>query len=95
MRTSADDNARDHLDLSVMPATPATMTRRSDAFAMTRHTGAVPTFAESLPALVGVALGAAGAMTSSLLTDRLRWRREHAARWDQHRLDAYTTLPPH
>ncbi|MCY1141434.1 hypothetical protein OWR29_25845 [Actinoplanes sp. Pm04-4] len=31
-------------------------------------------------------------MTSSLLTDRLRWRRELAARWDQRRLDAYTTF---
>jgi hypothetical protein len=31
-------------------------------------------------------------MTSSLLTDRLRWRREQVARWDQRRLDAYTTF---
>jgi hypothetical protein len=50
------------------------------------------TFAESLPALVGVALGAAGAMTSSLLSDRLRWRRDQAVRWDQRRLDAYMTF---
>ncbi|AGZ43250.1 hypothetical protein [Actinoplanes friuliensis] len=52
----------------------------------------MPTFSESLPALVGVALGAAGAMTSSLLTDRLRWRRDQNVRWDQRRLEAYTTF---
>jgi hypothetical protein len=31
-------------------------------------------------------------MTSSLLTDRFRWRREQAVRWDQRRFDAYTTF---
>jgi hypothetical protein len=31
-------------------------------------------------------------MTSSLLTDRLRWRREQAERWDQRRLEAYMTF---
>ena len=44
---------------------------------------------DQLPALLGVLLGAAGAMASSTLTDRLRWRRDQAARWDQRRVDAY------
>jgi hypothetical protein len=43
----------------------------------------------SLPTLLGVLLGAVGAMASSTLTDRLRWHREQAVRWDQRRLDAY------
>src|SRR5689334_16175007 len=47
------------------------------------------TLAESLPTLLGVALGAAGATMSSLLTDRLRWRRGQTVRWDQRRLEAY------
>ncbi|MFI5911138.1 hypothetical protein [Dactylosporangium sp. NPDC051541] len=44
---------------------------------------------DQIPALVGVVLGAAGAMASSALTDRLRWRREQGVRWDQRRLDAF------
>jgi hypothetical protein len=52
----------------------------------------MPTLAESLPTLLGVALGAAGATLSSLLTDRLRWRREQVVRWDQRRLEAYTAF---
>ncbi|MFG2041575.1 hypothetical protein [Dactylosporangium sp. NPDC048998] len=46
-------------------------------------------FVDQLPALFGVVLGAAGAMASSSLTDRLRWRRDQVVRWDQRRLDAY------
>lgn len=54
-----------------------------------RHALLMPTLAESLPTLLGVALGAAGAMMSGLLIDRLRWRREQTVRWDQRRLEAY------
>ena len=46
-------------------------------------------FVNALPALLGVVLGAIGAMVSSSLTDRLRWRREQVVRWDQSRLAAY------
>jgi hypothetical protein len=44
---------------------------------------------DQLPTLIGVVLGAVGAMTSAGLTDRLRWRREQEVRWDQQRLEAY------
>lgn len=44
---------------------------------------------DQLPALIGVVLGAVGAMASASLTDRLRWRREQEVRWDQRRLEAY------
>ena len=49
----------------------------------------MPNFLDQLPTLIGVVLGAAGAMAATSLTDRLRWRREQAVRWDQHRLEAY------
>jgi hypothetical protein len=47
---------------------------------------------DQLPALIGVVLGAVGAMASASLTDRLRWRREQEVRWDQRRLEAYLTF---
>jgi hypothetical protein len=46
----------------------------------------------TVPTLLGVVLGAAGAILSSLLTDRLRWRRDQTVRWDQRRLEAYMTF---
>jgi hypothetical protein len=47
---------------------------------------------DQLPTLLGVVVGAVGAMASSTLTDRLRWRRDQAVRWDQRRLDAYVAF---
>ena len=47
---------------------------------------------DQLPALIGVVLGAVGAMASASLTDRLRWRREQEVRWDERRLEAYLTF---
>jgi hypothetical protein len=44
---------------------------------------------DQLPTLLGVLVGAVGGMASSTLTDRLRWRRDQAVRWDQRRVDAY------
>lgn len=49
----------------------------------------VQTFLSQLPTLIGVALGAIGALASTALTDRLRWRRSQLTRWDERRLDAY------
>lgn len=47
---------------------------------------------DQLPTLLGVVVGAIGAMASSSLTDRMRWRRDQAVRWDQRRLDAYVAF---
>src|SRR5262245_58029997 len=44
---------------------------------------------DQLPALVGVVLGAMGAIASSAVSDRLRWRRQQAVRWDERRLESY------
>lgn len=54
--------------------------------------GGVQSFLDQLSTLVGVMLGAVGAMMATSLADRLRWRREHAVRWDQRRLEAYLTF---
>jgi hypothetical protein len=47
---------------------------------------------DQLPALIGVIVGALGATVSSMLTDRLRWRRDQTVRWDQRRLDSYVAF---
>jgi gas vesicle protein len=39
--------------------------------------------------LIGVIVGAAATMATTAGTDRRRWRREQATRWDERRLDAY------
>jgi hypothetical protein len=49
-------------------------------------------FLGQLPALLGVVLGAVGAIGATTLSDRLRWRRDQATRWDERRLDAYITF---
>jgi hypothetical protein len=49
----------------------------------------VESFADQLPALVGVVVGALGAFWVATFTDRTRWRREQATKWDAKRLDAY------
>lgn len=46
-------------------------------------------FVDQLPALVGVALGAAGTYIGTSLTEGARWRRQQSTRWDEARLSAY------
>lgn len=46
-------------------------------------------FLNQLPAILGVTVGALGTLLVTSLTDRARWRRDHAVRWDTRRLDAY------
>ncbi|OSP44598.1 hypothetical protein B7767_04155 [Streptomyces sp. 13-12-16] len=46
---------------------------------------------EQLPALAGVIVGAVGSYTATSLTERSRWRRARAERWDQKRLDTYAS----
>jgi hypothetical protein len=45
---------------------------------------------QSLPALIGVTLGALATFLTSSATERSRWRRQQAIRWDDKRLSAYT-----
>ncbi|MFD8492782.1 hypothetical protein [Amycolatopsis sp. NPDC059657] len=45
---------------------------------------------DQLPALLGVVVGATMSYISTNLTERSRWRRSHAARWDERRLAAYS-----
>lgn len=42
-----------------------------------------------VPALVGVVLGALATIIATGVSDRTRWRRTQAVRWDEHRLNAY------
>jgi hypothetical protein len=44
---------------------------------------------DQLPTLIGVVLGAVGAVAATSLSDRLRWQREQAVRWYQRRLEAF------
>jgi hypothetical protein len=44
---------------------------------------------QQLPALVGVVIGALASYLAGASTERARWRREHAARWDAKRMEAY------
>ncbi|MGW0772682.1 hypothetical protein ACWD01_03290 [Streptomyces sp. NPDC002835] len=46
---------------------------------------------DQLPALAGVVVGAAGSYVATSLTERSRWRRAKAERWDQKRLDVYAS----
>lgn len=46
-------------------------------------------FLNQLPAILGVMVGALGTLLVTALTDRARWRRDQAVRWDTRRLDAY------
>jgi hypothetical protein len=46
---------------------------------------------EQLPALAGVVVGAIGSYMATSLTERSRWRRARAERWDQKRLDTYAS----
>jgi len=44
---------------------------------------------QQLPALIGVVIGALATYLAGIATERARWRREHAARWDANRMQAY------
>jgi hypothetical protein len=46
---------------------------------------------DQLPTLVGVVVGAVGSYTASSLTERSRWRRARAERWDQQRFQTYSS----
>jgi hypothetical protein len=46
---------------------------------------------EQVPALAGVLVGAVGSYVATSLTERSRWRRAKAERWDQRRLDTYAS----
>ena len=46
-------------------------------------------FAEQLPALIGVLLGAGATFGATFATDRARWHRDQSVRWDVKRADAY------
>lgn len=44
---------------------------------------------DQLPALIGVLLGAIGTYSVTALTERKRWKRQLATRWDERRVVAY------
>ncbi|MFI0484304.1 hypothetical protein [Actinomadura sp. 9N215] len=46
-------------------------------------------FMDQVPTLAGVIIGAAGSYAASSLTERTRWRRSRAERWDQQRFQTY------
>ncbi|MCF3121477.1 hypothetical protein IPZ68_17470, partial [Streptomyces arenae] len=47
-------------------------------------------FIQQLPALIGVIIGALGSYAAIMRGDRIRFRREQAARWEERRLAVYT-----
>jgi hypothetical protein len=49
----------------------------------------VESFLDQLPAILGVLVGAAGTLLVTNWTDRARWKRDQAVRWDARRLDTY------
>ncbi|MBT2419441.1 hypothetical protein J7F01_37660 [Streptomyces sp. ISL-22] len=46
-------------------------------------------FIQQLPALIGVVIGALGSYVAVVRGDRVRFRREQAARWEERRLAVY------
>jgi hypothetical protein len=44
---------------------------------------------DQLPALIGVVIGAVGSYAASSRTDKLRWQRSRAERWDEKRFEIY------
>jgi hypothetical protein len=46
-------------------------------------------FLNQLPAIIGVIVGSLGTLLVTNSTDKARWRRDQAVRWDARRLDAY------
>ncbi|MEO3766885.1 hypothetical protein [Streptomyces sp. B8F3] len=49
----------------------------------------MPEFAEQLPALIGVVIGALGSYVAVMHGERVRFRRERTVRWEDRRLAAY------
>ncbi|MYW20578.1 hypothetical protein GT039_34690, partial [Streptomyces sp. SID2955] len=47
-------------------------------------------FLQQLPALIGVVIGALGSYLAVVRSDRARFRREEAARWEERRLAVYS-----
>ncbi|MFH9548125.1 hypothetical protein [Streptomyces sp. NPDC017435] len=47
-------------------------------------------FLQQLPALLGVVVGALGSYAAVVRSDRARFRRERAARWEERRLSVYS-----
>ncbi|MBY8840166.1 MULTISPECIES: hypothetical protein [unclassified Streptomyces] len=47
-------------------------------------------FLQQLPALIGVVIGALGSYLAVVRSDRARFRREQAARWEERRLAVYS-----
>ena len=45
---------------------------------------------QQLPALIGVVVGVAASYLAGALSERTRWRREQASRWDDKRAQAYS-----
>jgi hypothetical protein len=50
----------------------------------------VKVFLQSLPALIGVLLGALATFIKTQAAERARWHRQQSTRWDDKRLAAYT-----
>ncbi|MDQ0766343.1 hypothetical protein QFZ32_000994 [Streptomyces canus] len=46
----------------------------------------MPAFIQQLPALIGVVIGALGSYLAVVRSDRARFHREKAARWEERRL---------
>jgi hypothetical protein len=46
---------------------------------------------DQLPTLLGVAIGAAGSYAATTLTERARWRRMRAERWDEKKFAVYAS----
>lgn len=56
------------------------------------QTAAVNAFLDQLPALIGVAVGTLGTILATSVSDRSKWTRAQAVRWDERRVDAYATF---
>jgi hypothetical protein len=52
----------------------------------------VNAFLDQLPALIGVAVGTLGTILATSVSDRSKWTRAQAVRWDERRVDAYATF---
>ncbi|MEV3990484.1 hypothetical protein AB0J57_16410 [Streptomyces sp. NPDC049837] len=48
-------------------------------------------FWDQAPALIGVVIGAVGSYLAASLTERSRWRRARAERWDEQRFHTYAS----
>jgi len=49
----------------------------------------VSNFLQQVPTLAGVILGALATILATTYAERSQWRRKHAVRWDEKRLEAY------